>query len=348
MVVTFSLNLWRRTMTSGQSRGNCSGFTLVELLVVIAIIGILIAMLLPAVQAAREAARRMQCANSLKQMGLALHNYHDTYRTFPFGGLCLASSVGVRAGFNWKTAILPYLEQNNVYEQLSFNQTVYFAPPWNGNTVLRRLRVTAYTCPSNRYDPFNDSDRGASGNGATEVMKHDYSGLAGAYDPSGSTASSCKQTARGTFCSNGILPPNEQKGLNQATDGTSQTIIVAEQSGSVGVIENDRTVKYPIRPNYAGGWAGPGTAAKVSQMTSSSTDYYTGLTTVMWALNAPMATTSSSDYSYTANTILNSSHPGVVQVALADGSTRALSETIEMDTLRRLCIADDGQPVGEF
>ncbi len=138
-----------------------TAFTLVELLVVIAIIGILIALLLPAVQAAREAARRTQCSNNLKQIGLAAHNYHDTYRAFPYGVHCLGSNC-LRMGFNWKAAILGFLEQNAVFEKLTFHSASYFAPSWNNNAVLNGLEVATYTCPSNKHDPFLDRDRGAS------------------------------------------------------------------------------------------------------------------------------------------------------------------------------------------
>jgi hypothetical protein len=215
--------------------------------------------------------------------------------------------------------------------------------------VLNGLHVSVYNCPSNSYDPFEDNDRGASGTSPTQAMKHDYSGIAGATpDPAGRTTGTCVSITRGCICRNGILVMNEQKGIHQVTDGTSQTILVAEQSGAVTVTENGQSVKYPIRTNYAGGWAGPGDANTVSQLTSISTSYNTGLTTVMWAPNTPTATANFSDYTYMANTILNSFHPGVVQVAMADGSSRAFSDTIDMETLRRLCVADDGQAIGQY
>src|SRR5512135_122792 len=98
------------------------GFTLIELLVVIAVIGILVALLLPAVQAAREAARRMQCSNNLKQIGLALHNYHDANKKFPFGsrGGSSWAQTGIKDGTNWRVSILPYLEQTALYSKLNF------------------------------------------------------------------------------------------------------------------------------------------------------------------------------------------------------------------------------------
>ena len=92
-----------------------NGFTLVELLVVIAIIGILVGLLLPAVQAAREAARRMQCTNNLKQIGLAMHNYHDTYRSFPIGHHFPGQGNGT--GWTWTYSILPFIEQSSLYGQ---------------------------------------------------------------------------------------------------------------------------------------------------------------------------------------------------------------------------------------
>src|ERR1700735_893429 len=107
-----------------------SGFTLIELLVVIAIIAVLIAMLLPAVQAARETARRSQCTNNLKQIGLALHNYHDARKCFPAGYIDRNTNAvstpdnDLGPGWGWGAALLPFIEENNVYSQINFSQSV--------------------------------------------------------------------------------------------------------------------------------------------------------------------------------------------------------------------------------
>jgi prepilin-type N-terminal cleavage/methylation domain-containing protein len=140
------------------------GFTLIELLVVIAIIAILIALLLPAVQQAREAARRTQCKNHLKQIGLALHNYHDSYNQFPrlcFGALAGPNSFGTEwRGYSVHTLILPYIDQAPLYNQWDFNcywdaNATCNNPNWK-NRTLSMTKIAPYACPSDPAAPVND------------------------------------------------------------------------------------------------------------------------------------------------------------------------------------------------
>jgi prepilin-type N-terminal cleavage/methylation domain-containing protein len=133
------------------------GFTLVELLVVIAIIGILVALLLPAVQAAREAARRMSCSNNLKQISLGLHNYHDTYKTFPPDAIWYGNPKGTQAAsgdqrhFTWITLLLPFIEQAPLHDAIDFrlpglNQLVSAGS--GGPVPLQSVQLEVVTCPS--------------------------------------------------------------------------------------------------------------------------------------------------------------------------------------------------------
>ena len=144
------------------NRPSRTGFTLIELLVVIAIIAVLIGLLLPAVQKVREAAARMKCTNNLKQIGLALHSYHDTNKQFPSGyvdGNTNSASTpdnDVGPGWGWASFLLPFLEQDNVYSQINFSQGVGIG----ANVQISQTPLAIYQCPSDPYQqnvPVYDS-----------------------------------------------------------------------------------------------------------------------------------------------------------------------------------------------
>lgn len=180
------------------------GFTLIELLVVIAIIAILIALLLPAVQMAREAARRTQCRNNLKQLGLALHNYHDTHTTFPPG--LIAANDNFRDGMHSGLAmLLPQLEQSAVYNQLDFN--VSWRDPVNA--AATSAHISAFRCPS--------SIGGLPQNGGFDLPVTDYVFSKG---------------TRAWLCLNGetsgMFDINSRVRARDVTDGLSNTFAMGE------------------------------------------------------------------------------------------------------------------------
>ncbi|MDO5582381.1 MAG: DUF1559 domain-containing protein [Planctomycetia bacterium] len=165
------------------------GFTLVELLVVIAIIGILIGLLLPAVQAARETARRMQCTNNLKQIGIGFHNYHDSHKSFMVG--CQLRTCGWSAAYcsNWRVFILPFIEQASLFQSLDFKQALADGalkshPTWTNFVALHRKAVPAYDCPSDDVEPFSQPEGAGTNNTDPQFQLVDYVGISGAYpDP---------------------------------------------------------------------------------------------------------------------------------------------------------------------
>ena len=175
---------------SGIRKQKFAAFTLVELLVVITIIGVLIALLLPAVQAAREAARRMQCANNFKQAALGLHNHESQYGAFPVGidmyGSSRSCSIppgknGDKYGFSWSAFILPYMEQQGIGDQLDFTKHYYDGYGGTGinNFTLGRNFIAAYVCPS---DPRSRELVGVIVAGAEDMAKTNILGVADSED----------------------------------------------------------------------------------------------------------------------------------------------------------------------
>jgi prepilin-type N-terminal cleavage/methylation domain-containing protein/prepilin-type processing-associated H-X9-DG protein len=206
-------------MTTRHSPPGPLAFTLIELLVVIAIIGVLIALLLPAVQAAREAARRAQCTSNLKQIGIALHGYHDTSGTFPAGGWIPDPTQPATISMNvgWSAVILPWLEQRPVYDGLNFN-----FPYGNAvNSTLGHTVMTIYLCPTEPRQTFWNRDS----SDLFDFADGDYGGM---YGPRGlASPSDTNNPPRGPMIF------NQNVSIAQILDGTSQTLMVGEDPEAI-------------------------------------------------------------------------------------------------------------------
>jgi len=305
-----------------------SGFTLVELLVVIAIIGILIALLLPAVQAAREAARRSQCTNNLKQISLAIHNYHDTYKAYPMGnwGCCYGT---------WLLSVLPYIEQKSLADMYvggGYDGAYTPAPPRYGsaeNLPVTRTQVPAYTCPSdsNSAAPslFNGvtfhnyvGNFGNTNDGRTSPLGTDTAGNPNRYGG----APFVGMNVRAADMHPNNVPPSVK--FSDVWDGLSNTLLFSETvQGKSGDMRG-----------FAW-WQGgchfetylPPNSAEPDQLQSAS---YCKMND---AANPP-CTVAPDVYQQTI--AARSRHPGGVNAALCDGSVRFFSNSIHLDTWRWL------------
>lgn len=201
------------------------GFTLVELLVVIAIIGILVALLLPAVQAARESARRTQCQNNMKQLVTAMHVYHDAYNHFPPGHTGWGLTPQTEYQHSWMTLILPFVEEQALYDQYDFN--LRWNQGSNGRNVTRTEagNLAVQLCPSSEHLDFAQGDyAGINGCGS---YNHD-----GVAIPDGYESDECYSA--GLLPATGPRwPDNSPVGIDHCTDGTNYTMMIGESAGRV-------------------------------------------------------------------------------------------------------------------
>ncbi|ODT97838.1 MAG: hypothetical protein ABS79_06885, partial [Planctomycetes bacterium SCN 63-9] len=205
------------------SRNKRRAFTLIEILVVISIIGVLIALLLPAVQAAREAARRAQCVNNLKQLGLALHIYEGTHLTFPPGYVSSFNATGddTGPGWGWAAMLLPQFEQTPLFTSINFNLAI----EQPSNLTGRLPTVGIFACPSDPHSPTywavnRDAATGVPRQNICEVASSNYVSMYGNGEPGP--------------LGDGPFYRDSKVGLRDITDGTAQTIALGERSHRLG------------------------------------------------------------------------------------------------------------------
>jgi len=308
-----------------------AGFTLVELLVVIAIIGILIALLLPAVQAAREAARRSQCTNNLKQIGVALHTYHDVQKVFPPGWLYQGLN---QPEFGWLTFLLPQVEQGGLSDQMETETRSLGQVPRS----LRVSRISTYKCPSSKSGPIPHIKFHGAGN---DYGTSDYPAVAGlflhALDPSSSTNQPYKN--------NGMFFGNSKLKMRDILDGTSNTFAAGERT----------------RRCKSGFWPGVHRSEQTDEVGMVASSGVVGV-----HLNHPDSPTAIPGVTSECQNGFDSNHPGGANFVFCDGHVGFISETIESDmngldyhtdtasdinntgalgTYQLLGLRSDGQPV---
>ena len=319
------------------------GFTLIELLVVIAIIAILIALLLPAVQQAREAARRSSCRSNLKQIGIALHNYHNTYRRFPNGYIDVTNATGVQdGGWSWQAQILPQLEQAALFRKFNMSFHPHGAggtaqEKANGNLLANTLAI--FSCPSDtKPDTLSLHGSGAQGRVA-KAATSSYVGSLGPFD-----GSTCQYTTSTPVQvtgkrNTGLFIINECNRFRDITDGSSNVF-------AVGEITWESSQNNQLYGNVAGD----------GQAKCNLLDKYAGpfrhLRSTRRKLNGTQ----------TPHRAFHSLHTGGGQFLMGDGSVRFVSENIDhsqsnytaatvngpFGLYQRLAAINDGQVVGEL
>jgi prepilin-type N-terminal cleavage/methylation domain-containing protein/prepilin-type processing-associated H-X9-DG protein len=329
-----------------------SGFTLVELLVVIAIIGVLVALLLPAVQSAREASRRTKCLNNLKQLGLAMLNYHDSNNCFPPGRG--SGPFGPNPGGNWPQwrvlsvsyQTLAYYEQGNLYEQFEARKNDTEAQFWLNAGGPAKTRLSVYICPSSRL--LNDGNAGTN-----------YLWSTGSMIESGG----CNTVVRGA---NGVFAYDVCRRMAEITDGTSNTILAGEYIPGIDAANSFKAVTaitvanraFPTKAELDVIAAAP--AARLLNNNGRWWAHHTH-TNALFNTGAPPnwkcqngaggAGVGGAGLAWDSCLGIipsRSQHPGGVNACLADGSVRFVRDTIELLTWQRLGNIGDGQVLGDF
>jgi prepilin-type N-terminal cleavage/methylation domain-containing protein/prepilin-type processing-associated H-X9-DG protein len=362
------------------------GFTLIELLVVIAIIAILIGLLLPAVQKVREAANRMKCSNNLKQLGLAIHNYHDTMGFMPTAGSAdgkpLSSGPWPNSGegTNWIVHTLPYVEQGNIYNKLTWTgdsgwtnvNTSPTSSAVNNVNVVAGAVISFLRCPSDPRAPLLPN--GSNVPGGIQVMRPSYVAIAGAVDRL-DTAGLFRETRMttsgwspefGLTAWGGVIVPGFSRvTIASIIDGTSNTMMVSERAGQfywqdtvggprIRAGDNDLgdggICNGIIRGQDGGQRDEQGNLREMQNWSDNRAQHFTTIrykpnqtTWVRTVANTGVFSASHSWKCEGANVPLSSQHSGGVNALLADGSVRFLRDSVDLLMLARFGTRDDGQ-----
>lgn len=321
-----------------------SGFTLIELLVVIAIIGVLIALLLPAVQKVREAANRTQCLNNLKQIGIALHAYHDTKNHFPNNARPDPTKT-VRE--RWLVKILPYLEQGNSFK--NYDEGKNWDDP--ANLPYTSLPLKIAVCPSSGQPDRLDTNPDGGWSSAKDIVAiGDYGALYGVHNTFVANNPSL------TLSTNleGVLSKTNSIAIADVTDGTSNTIFAAESAGRPFLYQNGVKVgsDYKKAGVNGGGWCRPasdlwligsdkaGTAVGGSYTINANNGFDHGGTYPL-TIGSPALGTDPSGAIF-------SFHTGVASILFTDGSVRPLDQGISAGTIASLVTRGGGEPTPKY
>ena len=352
-------------------RSPSRGFTLIELLVVIAIIGVLIGLLLPAVQQAREAARRSQCTNNLKQLGLALLNYEAAFKTFPPGVMHShvprASGGPSSFGMNFNCMILPYTEESALYDRLNMvgrspgyvNESAGSSGFLNGREVLARGIVPMFRCPSSPQEPSI----------SPYEHKSHYAGVSGAYPDSlfqeTRIASTNDGSATPLYCGHvsggGILTTNVAFKIKDIPDGLSQTLMLVEMSGRLMRIVSG-TYSDVSASGTDHGWmmstrvrgyprSGDNGATTSFNPSAESDTRVFNITCIRYRPNEKMFALEffpGMRSNVGVNNQTSSAHPGGINALLADGSVHFVPDNMDFTNFKRMATRDEGSTSARF
>lgn len=318
-------------------RGLRRALSLVELLVVIAIIGTLVALLLPAIQAARESSRRASCASNLRQVGIALASHESLKGEFPVG-----AQRSITFGVSWWVFVAPYLEEGGIFARLDHKGPHCGSPSIHAQNgqLVDKVVIPILVCPSSVLPTLGPV-------GGRQVLMPSYVGISGATShdgfPEDRVSVCCLPENKGEISAGGLLIPNAAVRAKQVTDGLSHTLVVGECSArALSVLSGESRIDGAFPNGWITGTTANGTPPK----------YHSGIappswniTTTRYPINLRTYDMPGIDDNRGANNPLASEHPGGANLLWADGSVQYMAEAVSVVVLKQLSTRDDGTTV---